>query len=126
MDSAAYSGAIWARAAMVAHRALATLHPDRVLTVRYEDFVRHPSRVVRETAAFCGALWREDHDALIPHLEDRNSRWREWMTPEEQVRMIEQARPGLRYFGYDRTVPVMGGIEPGRRGRGTTRSDQAP
>ncbi|MHC4861328.1 MAG: sulfotransferase family protein, partial [Planctomycetota bacterium] len=103
MESVAYSGAIWARSAMLADRSLSTLDGDRVLTVRYEEFVREPLRILEETAAFCGVSWREEHREIVPHLEDRNYKWKEQMSPEEQERMLEQARPGLDHFGYGDT-----------------------
>ena len=101
MEPVAYCGAIWARTAMLTDRTLSTLEPERVLTLRYEDFVRRPLRIVGETAAFCGVPWGEDFEGIVQHLEDRNYKWKEQMSPEEQERMIEQARPGLDYFGYD-------------------------
>lgn len=101
MDSASFSGAIWARSAMLAHRTLGTLEPERVLTVRYEDLIIEPLRIMKETAAFCRVSWGREHEGIVPHLEDRNYKWKEQMSPEEQERMIEQARPGLDLFGYD-------------------------
>jgi len=101
MDPASYSGAIWVRSTMLADRTLGTLEPGRVLTVRYEDLVREPFRVMEETAAFCGVPWEKEHEGTVPHIEDRNYKWKEQMSPEEQERMIEQARPGLDLFGYD-------------------------
>ncbi len=101
MEPAAYSGAIWARIAMLTDRTLRTLEPVRVLTVRYEDLVRSPFRVIEETAGFCGVPWAKADEKIVPHLEDRNYKWQEQMSAEEQKLMIEQARPVLDYFGYD-------------------------
>jgi len=100
MDSVAYGGAIWSRLSMLADRTLGELPQQRALTVRYEDFVREPERVLDATAGFCGVRWEQQHAALVPRLEDRNRRWMEQMTPEEQERMIAQAKPGLEHFGY--------------------------
>lgn len=101
MDSATYSGAIWSRVAILADKALATLDPSRVLTVRYEEFVKDPAGILERTAGFCGITWEEEHHAFIPNLEDRNYKWKKQMTEEEQKRMLASARPGLEYFGYD-------------------------
>ena len=100
MDSASYSGAIWSRTSILADRALSTLDPARVLTVRYEDFVASPVTVLESVASFCGVEWKTEHHAFIPSLENRNWKWKEEMTPEEQARMLAQAAPGLQYFHY--------------------------
>ena len=100
MDSASYSGAIWSRTTMLADKALATLDSARVHTVRYEDFVDRPVEILDGVADFCGIDWKPEHHAFIPNLENRNWKWQEQMTAEEQTLMLAQATAGLEYFDY--------------------------
>ena len=101
MDSASYSGAIWSRVSLMVDRALADLGPERTLTIRYEDYVAEPHRVLEETAAFCGVPFGPEHHDLVPELIDQNYKWREQMTTEEQELMLAQVQEGLEHFGYE-------------------------
>lgn len=100
MDYAAFSGGIWSRLSVLGDQALATLPPERVHTVRYEDFIADPLGVLADIAAFCEIEWGPRFHDIVPRLDDRNSKWKTAMTPEEQAAMLREARPGLEHFGY--------------------------
>ena len=100
MDYASFSGALWARITTTCDAACRTLPDDRVMTVRYEDFIREPDETLAAAADFCGVRWGPEQAHLVPHLEDRNNKWLKAMTPEEQALMLEQVTPTLEAFGY--------------------------
>lgn len=100
MDYASFSGAIWSRLATTGARAATSMDSSRVLTVRYEDFIGDPLGTLATTAAFCGIPWGEQYHGMVPRLDDRNSKWKTEMTPDEQQRMLREARPGLEELGY--------------------------
>jgi len=99
MEPAPYSGALWSRTTTLCARALATLEPDRVVTVRYEEFVADPLPVLERITALVGVTWGPEHRDLVPPLDNRNPKWRE-MNPEDREPMLEEARAALEEFGY--------------------------
>ncbi|RKY16722.1 MAG: hypothetical protein DRQ55_17420 [Planctomycetota bacterium] len=95
-----YSGALWSRVSTTCAAALERLPPERVHSLRYEDFVADPRRSLDAVAAFCGIEFSEQQHASIPTLHDRNLRWRDEMTPDEQRAMLLGAADGLTAWGY--------------------------
>jgi sulfotransferase family protein len=101
--------------------ALAERYPDRVLTIRYEDFINTPEPVLREVCEFLGieyldamldvgtssearriagrsALWETNNKPPIPANIDKFTRQ---LTPEE-ILLIETITAGyMRRYGYE-------------------------
>ena len=101
--------------------ALADRYPDRVLTIRYEDFINTPEPVLREVCEFLGieyldamldvgtsseasriagrsALWETNNKPPIPANIDKFTRQ---LTPEE-ILLIETITAGyMRRYGYE-------------------------
>jgi hypothetical protein len=100
MDYASYSGALWSRLAITGDESLAALAPERVLTVRYEQFVREPHATFRRAAALAGVDWGDAGDALVPEIRNHNGAWDDQFSDEDRARILEHALPGLRHFGY--------------------------
>jgi LPS sulfotransferase NodH len=100
MEEAAYSGAIWSRTTTICARALATLDPSRVETIRYEDFVADPVPVLSRITSLVDVEWSDEHANLLPKLDNRNPKWREMLTEEEQAAVLSEAEGGLREYGY--------------------------
>lgn len=93
----------WRRFTSVARAALAELPPDRVLTVRYENVVRHPDEAARTIAAFFGHA--EPPASLVAALATADpksiGRWREALDDEGLADVEREAGPLLRELGYD-------------------------
>lgn len=100
LDYASFSGAIWARVARACTDSLASLPPERAMTMRYEDFMAEPIATLERVAAFCGVPFGPEHHAMIPRLNDRNDRWKNEMSAEEQAAMLREAGPELEALGY--------------------------
>lgn len=103
-------------------RALAAKYPQRVLTIRYEDFLANQEAVLRRICEFFGiafdigmldvahsaeaqqiagmsALWESNHSAPIKANADK---FKKSMTPGE-IEIVETlARGHMDYYGYER------------------------
>jgi hypothetical protein len=95
-----YSGALWSRITLTCAAALERVAPERVHTVRYEDFMGDAQGILDGIATFCGIEFGAVHRAAAPVLVDRNARWRSEMTPAEQAAMMAGASQGLIELGY--------------------------
>jgi hypothetical protein len=111
----------WARA-YEAGKKLALKYPDRVLTIRYEDFVSNQEAVLRKICTFFGmeffpamldvshsqeaqkiavlsALWETNNKAPVPANVDK---FKKTLTPEE-IEIIETVTGEyMDYYGYER------------------------
>ncbi|MGI9185325.1 MAG: sulfotransferase family protein [Solirubrobacteraceae bacterium] len=121
----------WARGIRVGQRAQAE-HPERVMTVRYEDLVASPERLVPEICAFVGlefqpamlAIDRADRGKIVAGQKDwfptlfdgihtsASGRWRAEMPARDQQIFATLAGPELAACGYDpgrpRSRPLSG------------------
>lgn len=112
----------WRWRTTLAHKVGAVLG-DRFLEIRYEDLVRDPQRVLEEVCRFLDETFEPEmllyhgaaesqmpEDSLQWHRSSVSapdpsmaSRWREEMSPPDQVIFERAAGPALDLFGYDRT-----------------------
>ncbi len=114
----------WVRA-YEAGKKLALKYPDRVLTIRYEDFVSNQEAVLRKICAFLGIhffpamldvshsleaqkiavlsdLWETNNKAPVPANIDK---FKKTLTPEE-IEIIETVTGEyMDYYGYERMTP---------------------
>lgn len=114
----------WVRA-HEAGKKLALKYPDRVLTIRYEDFVSNQEAVLRKICAFLGIhffpamldvshsleaqkiavlsdLWETNNKAPVPANIDK---FKKTLTPEE-IEIIETVTGEyMDYYGYERMTP---------------------
>lgn len=100
MDWAAYAGALWSRVTLTARAALERVDPGRVLEVRYRDFVAAPLETMAGVAEFCEIPWGAGLHGTVPRLDDRNRRWKDEMSADEQQHMLEQVRPAMETLEY--------------------------
>lgn len=118
-----------------AHKAAAELirkHPNRVLTIRFEDFVSDQEAVLRKTCSFFGieylpemldvsrspeahkisglsALWESNHFPPIPAAVDK---FRKNLTTEE-IEIIETLTGDyMERYGYETITPAKASITP--------------
>ncbi|HEX9625940.1 MAG TPA: sulfotransferase, partial [Acidiferrobacterales bacterium] len=134
----------WVRA-QAAGRRLAEQHPDKVLTIRYEDFLANQDAVLRRICAFFGieylpamldvsrsdeaqsisvlsALWESNASAPIPANIDK---FKSAMTDEE-IEIIESLAGELMdYYGYQRMTPAARRVTPAMADAARARSDAA-
>jgi hypothetical protein len=134
----------WAQA-HYAGLALAERYPDRVLTIRYEDFINTPEPVLRQVCAFLGiefvdtmldvgtsneaariasrsALWENNAKAPIRANIDKFTR----ELGLEDIAVIESvARDHMRRFGYELMTDADVEITEARIEAARRRSDQA-
>jgi hypothetical protein len=93
-------GRYWADQVLHGYRAMPDLHPDRLLTVHFEDLVADPSRVVAEVASFLELPaddgFAERAAALVGPPPP--SRFEE-LSPAEQDELREACRPGQVLLG---------------------------
>jgi hypothetical protein len=125
--------------------ALADRYPDRVLTIRYEDFINTPEPVLRHVCAFLGiefvsamldvgtsseasriasrsALWENNAKAPIRANIDKFTR----ELGAEDIAVIESvARDHMRRFGYELMTAADVEITPERIDAARRRSDEA-
>ncbi len=92
----------WRRFTSAARDALATLPPDRVLTVRYEELVTDPERAAAGIAAFFGhAETPEPLRAALAKADPSSiGRWRQALSAEGLADVEREAGPLLRELGY--------------------------
>jgi hypothetical protein len=111
----------WVKSYAVA-RKLAAQYPDRVLTIRYEDFVANQEAVLRKICNFFGiefthlmldvsrsaeaqristmsALWESNAKAPIAANVDK---FKKTMTPDEIAIIETLAGDQMDYYGYER------------------------
>jgi Sulfotransferase family len=115
----------WVRAHDMA-TALAQRHPDRVLTIRYEDFVSTPEPVLRQVCDFLGieyldamldvgsskeastissrsALWESNSRPPMPAYINKFAR----QLSREDIEVIETVTAGyMRRYGYELMTPA--------------------
>jgi hypothetical protein len=121
----------WVRAYEVG-RNLATNHPKKVLTIRYEDFISNQEAVLRRICGFFGieflpamldvsrspeaqrisvlsALWESNNKAPVPANVDK---FKKALTAEE-IEIIETlAGEYMDYYGYERMTAGKAKITP--------------
>jgi hypothetical protein len=125
--------------------ALADRYPDRVLTIRYEDFVNTPEPVLRVVCDFLGidyldamldvgsskeastiasrsALWETNNQPPIPANIDKFTR----QLPAADIAVIESiAGEHMRRFGYELMTSADVEITPELAGRARRHSEDA-
>lgn len=99
---AALCAAQWSRCATLADDALAKVRGDRILRVRYEDFVLRPREEAQRLAAFAGVAAAEDVIARVASEVSTSSvgRWRLDMDAAVLSRSMPFMGPALERFGY--------------------------
>lgn len=134
----------WVKA-QEAGRALARQHPDKVLTIRYEDFLGNPEAILRKICTFfaieylpgmldvsrsdearsisvLSALWESNASAPIPANIDK---FKSSMSDEE-IEMIESVAGELMdYYGYEKMTPAATRVTSEMAGAARLRSDAA-
>lgn len=111
----------WVKAHDMAHQ-LSIQHPDRVLTIRFEDFISHPAPTLNAVCDFMGieflddmldvsssseaqqlarmsALWQTNHSAPIPANIDK---FRKSLSMEEIEAIETLAADHMERYGYER------------------------
>jgi hypothetical protein len=138
----------WVNSYAVA-RKLAARHPDRVLTIRYEDFVANQETVLRKICIFFGiefthqmldvslseeaqhistmsALWESNAKAPIAANVDK---FKKTMTPDEIAIIETLAGDQMDYYGYERMstgkVEITGSMIAAARERSEAKRKQA-
>jgi hypothetical protein len=102
-------------------KALATQHPEKVLTIRYEDFISNQAEVIQQICDFFGIRFSENmldisHSNEAKSIAKRSALWesnnsapikanvekfRKSLTDEE-IEIIEtQAAEHMKYYGYE-------------------------
>lgn len=72
--------------------------PDQLLTVRYEDLVADPDRILGKIAGFCEL---SPHEFSVDGLDHNTAAKHRHLLPAELVKAIgERAEPVRRHFGY--------------------------
>ncbi|MFO7915934.1 MAG: sulfotransferase [Candidatus Krumholzibacteriales bacterium] len=100
---AALAGIEWKILMDSFREASAGLGQSDYLEVRYEDLCRDPAGKFRETADFCGFSFTERFESEIKSflpLENRNFKWRQQLTPDQQRVLSELLRDHLELYGY--------------------------
>ena len=132
----------WVKA-QEAGRKLALQYPERVLTIRYEDFLHNQEAVLRKTCGFFGieflpsmldisrsqearqisglsALWESNCYAPLPAHRDK---FRKTLSVEE-IEIIETlAGEFMDYYGYERMTPGNTAIAPAAIAEARNRSE---
>ena len=99
-DLAAY-GDLWSQMILRGQKLLATLPPDQVLALRYEDVLQNPREKLRELIAFIDPslvtdAWLEEA-VRVPRPNPPKYLSLE---PDTQRRLTEACAPGLQALGY--------------------------
>ena len=95
------------RSAVRAGQAVEASHPDRFLTVQYEELVREPESVVGRVCEFLGLEFDDGMlDVTARHGErrissDRVGRWKEILTPSETALCQSVLREEMTAYGYE-------------------------
>jgi hypothetical protein len=119
----------WVKAHQMA-KALAQKYPDRVLTIRYEDFLQQQEAILRKVCQFFGiefldsmldvsnsreanniavlsALWETNTSAPIPAYIDK---FKKYLSTEE-IEIIETVTGDfMDYYGYEKMTPAAANV----------------
>jgi Sulfotransferase family len=71
---------------------------DQLLSLRYEDLVAQPQRMLRNITEFCGL--EPFADVPVPIQPERNKAYRSLLTGEQVQAIIARCRPVAAAFGY--------------------------
>lgn len=99
---------LWHLRMQIAIDASRTLPPDRLMTIRYEDFVAQPTVVGAQLLAFIELEWHPRCDAFLSRPDDggldrsRVGRWRSVLTPTQESTVVELNSRLMAKFGYER------------------------
>jgi hypothetical protein len=96
------AGLQWRLLVEAAEAAAATVGPERVLHVRYEDLCAEPAAQVRRVADFCGLPWStafEERLRACP-LRNANEKFRQDLTPDQQAALEAVLAEPLARYGY--------------------------
>ena len=122
----------WVRAHSAA-RALAHSHPERVLTIRYEDFLADQERTLRRICAFTGitflpemldigasqeaqdlsrmsALWESN---CFPPLPANKDKFKTQLQPEEIQTIESLTWEHMHHYGYECMTPAQAAVPTG-------------
>lgn len=94
-------GELWSRMILFGHRYLASLPPDRLLALSYEDVLQHPREKLTELIEFVGPGLADDVwlDEAVRIPRPNPSRYLA-LEPEAQLRLTRACAPGLEVLGY--------------------------
>ena len=89
------------------------LGPERLLTVRYEEFLQHPDQVLKRIFAFIGVDMPAGFLDQLPPLKRHNfGKWQDAFTPEEKALIGPILHPLLEELGYARSDSWYRGHKP--------------
>jgi len=90
----------------------------RLLTVRYEEFLQHPVKVLRRIFAFIGVEMPAEFLDRLPPLKRHNfGKWQDAFTPEEKALIGPILHPLLEELGYARSDSWYRGHKPNSPGQ---------
>lgn len=92
----------WAVCSQRAEQALQEFPPDRVMRLRYEDFVTDPVNLLGQAAQHCGLALTEQMADNASRLVDptRREKWRR-LDPQVLARLLPELEPEMERHGYD-------------------------
>jgi len=92
----------WAVCSKQAEEALARFGKDRLLRLRYEDFVEHPIPYLEQICAYCGLNMTDSIVKAANELvkSDRQNKWQRF-SPAELARIIPEIEDEMERHGYE-------------------------
>ncbi len=92
----------WAVCSQRAEQALVEFPPDRVMRLRYEDFVTDPVNLLDRAAQHCGLAMTEQMADNASRLVDptRREKWRR-LDPDVLTRLLPELEPEMVRHGYE-------------------------
>lgn len=98
----ALAGLQWKLLMEATSEAAARIPAGQFMRLRYEDFVLDPTRHFRDVVKFCGLEWSPRFEKAIGKykLRSTNGKWRNELTPEQQVVLQSVLAESLAKYGY--------------------------
>jgi hypothetical protein len=92
----------WSRSSSKAERDLALFEEDRVLRLRYEDFVQHPISDMERICAHCGLQMTSDMAQTVKEMvkTDRKLKWQRF-EPPVLARIIPELYDEMKRHDYE-------------------------
>jgi hypothetical protein len=92
----------WTHCVNTALDDLNLIAPERILAIRYEDFITRPEAILRQIMSFAGLTLPPGFMDRLPAIQAGNQgKWRKALSPDDQEKVARIITPTLERLKYD-------------------------